>query len=137
MPTGSTGTGDVVPFFALPHFRQNLLPVGSSAEQERQNLVKLLQQKFPGTGPTDWSSGAVTAAASRGSTPLAIPFDTENATNSADILAIGKKRWEQKFRDGKSFAHCFPNGGKRVAATYPQYDSKGKLVVTLEMALKM
>jgi hypothetical protein len=36
MPTGSTGTGDVAPFFALPHFRQNLLPTGSSAEQERQ-----------------------------------------------------------------------------------------------------
>jgi hypothetical protein len=36
MPMGSTGTGDVAPFLGFPHFRQNALPEGSSAEQERQ-----------------------------------------------------------------------------------------------------
>jgi hypothetical protein len=41
MPTGSTGTGDVAPFLAFPHFRQNLLPGGSSAEQERQRDIRL------------------------------------------------------------------------------------------------
>ena len=107
----------------------------ASAEQERQNLIRFLQQKFPGTTPNDWALGAEGLAAARGAAPLVIPFDADNATNSADILAIGKKTWERKFKDGKTLANCFPNGGKRVANTYPQYDSKNKQVVTLEMAL--
>ena len=106
-----------------------------SAEQEQQALLKYFQQKFPGTGPQDWSLGAEGLTAARGVAPVAIPFNAENATNTADVLAIGKKQWDRKFRDGKSLASCFPNGGKRGAATYPQYDSKSNLVVTLELAI--
>ena len=106
-----------------------------SAEQERHALIKYFQQKFPGTGPQDWSLGAEGLTAARGVAPVAIPFNAENATNTADVLAIGKKQWGRKFKDGKSLAFCFPNGGKRVAVTYPQYDTKSNLVVTLEMAI--
>ena len=106
-----------------------------SAEQERHALIKYFQQKFPGTGPQDWSLGAEGLTAARGVAPVAIPFNVENATNTADVLAIGKKQWERKFKDGRSLAACFPNAGKRVAATYPQYDTKSNLVVTLEMAI--
>jgi len=115
----------------LPASAQALL----TAEQERQALIQVLQKRFPGTGPADWQLGVEGLVAGAGTVVQAIPFDSDNATNSADILAIGKKRWERKFKDGKSFAHCFPNGGKRIAAAYPQYDAKSKLVVTLEMAL--
>ena len=106
-----------------------------SAEQERLALIKYFQQKFPGMGSQDWSSGVEGLTAARGVVPVAIPFNAENATNTADILAIGKKQWERKFKDGKSLAACFPNAGKRVAATYPQYEAKSDLVVTLEMAI--
>lgn len=115
----------------LPSFAQ--APV--TAEQERQALIQVLQKRFPGTGPADWQLGVEGLIAGAVPVVQAIPFNSDNATNSADILAIGKKRWERKFKDGKSFGHCFPNGGKRIAAAYPQYDAKSKLVVTLEMAL--
>jgi sulfur-oxidizing protein SoxA len=104
----------------------------ATPEQDRQAIVQSIQQRFPGTSVADWTIGAEGLAANPGSGVTAIPFDTDNATNSADILAIGKKTWDRKFRNGKSLAACFPNVGKRVAATYPQYDTRTKQVVTLE-----
>ena len=104
-------------------------------DQERQALIQALQARLPGTQPADWTLGGEVLAASSGGYVQAIPFNADNATNSADIFAIGRKLWDRKFKDGKSLAHCFPNGGKRVAATYPQYDAKAKLAITLEMAI--
>ena len=100
-------------------------------EQQRQTLIRVLQSRVPGSTPSDWASGVNSAAA----VIQAIPLTADNATNSADILAIGKKTWERKFKDGKTFANCFPNAGKRVAAAYPQFDPKSKQVVTAEIAL--
>ena len=102
-----------------------------SPEQQRQSLIQALQKRFPGTTPNDWVLGVENPAAG----VQAIPLNADNATNSADILAIGKKAWDRKFRNGKSLATCFPNGGKRVAATYPQFDAKARQVVTVEMAI--
>ena len=51
------------------------------------------------------------------------------------MVAAGKKLWSAKFKDGRTLAGCFPNGGKRVAETYPQYDPKLKRVITLETAI--
>ena len=103
----------------------------SNPEQERLNLIQALQKRLPGTNPADWVVGG--AAFEPG--VQAIPLSADNATNSADILAIGKKLWGRKFADGKSLANCFPNGGKRVAAAYPQFDTASKQVVTFELAI--
>lgn len=59
----------------------------------------------------------------------------ENAGAGAAALEAGRKLWTRKFRNGRSLSGCFPNGGRRVAATYPQFDSRLKRVVTLEMAI--
>ena len=103
----------------------------ATPDQQRQALIQTLQTRFPGTNPGDWVLGAENPLAS----VLAIPLNADNATNAADILAIGKKAWDRKFKDGKSFANCFPNAGKRVAATYPQFDAKTRQVVTVDMAI--
>lgn len=107
----------------------------NTPEQDKQAIVQSIQQRFPGTSPADWANGADGLTANPGSVVTAIPFDADNATNSADILAIGKKAWDRKFKNGKSMAACFPNVGKRVAATYPQFDAKTRQVVTLEIAI--
>ena len=99
-------------------------------DQQRQSLVLTLQKRMPGTNPADWVQGANPSMVVQ-----AIPLNTDNATNSADILAIGRKAWDRKFKTGKSLAICFPNAGKRVAATYPQFDVKARQVVTVEMAI--
>ncbi len=94
-------------------------------------MIQAIQQSLPGTGPTDWVNGG----SSYERIVTTVPLSADNATNLADILAIGKKRWEQKFADGKTLANCFPNGGRRVAATFPQYDGNSRQVVTFEAAI--
>lgn len=50
-------------------------------------------------------------------------------------IAKGAALWKRRFKDGRSLASCFPNGGRRVAIAYPQYHPRLKLVFTLEMAI--
>jgi sulfur-oxidizing protein SoxA len=102
-----------------------------SVDRDRAALVAILQKKFPGVPPDDWSLGSTTF------TPglAVIPLGGANATNVNDILAIGRKAWERKFRDGKSLASCFPNGGQRAATNYPQVDGKSGALSTLEDAI--
>ena len=58
-----------------------------------------------------------------------------HAEEIAAVVEAGRKLWTTKFRDGRTLASCFPNGGRRVAATYPLYDTRLKAIVTLEMAI--
>ena len=114
------------PIFAVPPGLPAYTP-----EQERQAMIQVLQQRLPGTGPADWSNGGAAYEPS----VTSVPLNADNATNLADILAIGKKRWQQKFSNGKTLANCFPNGGRRVAASYPQFDPVSKQVVTFDLAI--
>jgi len=50
-------------------------------------------------------------------------------------LDRGKTLWEKPFRNGKSFASCFRNGGKNIAQGYPYWDKATKRVRTVEMDL--
>jgi sulfur-oxidizing protein SoxA len=100
-----------------------------NAELARQEMASRLESQLPGVPPAEYALGAAA-------------FDPElreqiaqNATASAAVLEEGRKLVNRKFRDGRSIAACFPNGGRRVAATYPQYDTRLKRVVTLEMAI--
>jgi sulfur-oxidizing protein SoxA len=100
-----------------------------NAELARQEMASRLESQLPGMPAAEYALGAA-------------GFDAEireriaqNATASAAALEEGRKLVNRKFRDGRSIAACFPNGGRRVAATYPQYDTRLKRVVTLEMAI--
>jgi sulfur-oxidizing protein SoxA len=102
-----------------------------NVERDRSYLLSILQKKIPAVAPDEWSFGS-----SAFTSGLAVvPLGGANATNVNDILAIGKKAWERKFRNGKSLASCFPNGGQRVAANYPQVDPKTAALSTLEDAI--
>ncbi len=46
----------------------------------------------------------------------------------------GKVMWEKKFKNGKSFSSCFPDG-PAIAHKYPRWDKKQKMVITLPLAL--
>lgn len=50
-------------------------------------------------------------------------------------LARGKKLWETPFRNGKTFASCFRNGGKNIAQGYPYWDKATQRVRTVEIDL--
>ncbi len=50
-------------------------------------------------------------------------------------LDEGKKLFETPFKNGKSYADCFPNKGIGVRQNYPYFDTKAGEVVTLSMAV--
>ena len=95
----------------------------------RREIDARLKESLPGVAPADFALGAAA-------------FDPElrarmqdNATAAAPVVAAGKALWTRKFKDGRSLSGCFPNGGRRVAQAYPQFDAKLKRVITLEMAV--
>ncbi len=141
MSVGASASAAVLLAFALaatPSLAQTAPASASKSvhsaptpERDRVSLIAAIQKRFPGVPVDEWSHGGASFAPGVAVTPLG----GVNATNVNDILAIGKKTWERKFRNGKSLASCFPNGGQRVAATYPQVDTRFNRVVTLEDAI--
>ncbi|ACA14728.1 sulfur oxidation protein [Methylobacterium sp. 4-46] len=49
----------------------------------------------------------------------------------------GKELFETPFKNGKTFADCFENGGIGIRQTYPRFDAKLGEVVTLEYAVNL
>jgi L-cysteine S-thiosulfotransferase len=50
-------------------------------------------------------------------------------------LEAGKEMFSTPFKNGKTYADCFPNGGIGIRQSYPTFDEKEGKVVTLELAL--
>ncbi|WP_027565958.1 sulfur oxidation c-type cytochrome SoxA [Bradyrhizobium sp. URHA0013] len=50
-------------------------------------------------------------------------------------LDAGKEMFATPFKNGKTYADCFPNGGIGIRQNYPYFDEKDGKVVTLELAL--
>jgi sulfur-oxidizing protein SoxA len=50
-------------------------------------------------------------------------------------LEAGKEMFAKPFKNGKSYADCFANGGIGVRQIYPTFDEKEGKVITLELAL--
>ncbi len=48
---------------------------------------------------------------------------------------MGKEMFSKPFKNGKSYADCFPNQGIGIRQNYPYFDDKEGKVVTLELAL--
>jgi sulfur-oxidizing protein SoxA len=50
-------------------------------------------------------------------------------------LEAGKEMFAKPFKNGKTYADCFANGGVGIRQTYPTFDEKEGKVITLELAL--
>jgi L-cysteine S-thiosulfotransferase len=50
-------------------------------------------------------------------------------------LDMGKDMFTKPFKNGKSYADCFPNQGIGIRQNYPYFDAKEGKVITLELAL--
>jgi sulfur-oxidizing protein SoxA len=50
-------------------------------------------------------------------------------------LDAGKEMFTKPFKNGKTYADCFANGGVGIRQNYPYFDEKDGKVVTLELAL--
>jgi len=49
-----------------------------------------------------------------------------------DALAKGEKLFKTKFANGKTYASCFPKGGKGIRQNYPYFDKASGQIKTLE-----
>lgn len=103
----------------------------ASPEQDRRQLVEHYRDKFPEIRFEDYVYGALSfdggAKGQYDSIMELPPFD--------NVIDQGRQMWEKPFGNGKTFAGCFPNGGRNVAGNYPYFDDQLGKVVTFEMAL--
>lgn len=103
----------------------------ASPEQDRAAFIALYQEKFPAVPLEGYVDGALML-----SRDAKTQFDSimEFPPFQGDIDR-GKKLWETPFRNGKTFADCFANGGRNVVGAYPYYDASRDKVVTFEMQI--
>jgi sulfur-oxidizing protein SoxA len=103
----------------------------ASAEAFRSDIEAAMRSRFPSLTPADLAAGSAAFDAER----RAEAERLKPAPGSAEAIEAGRRIWTRKFAKGRSLAGCFPNGGRRIAAGYPQYDQRLKRVVTLETAI--
>lgn len=103
----------------------------ASPEDDRAAFISLYREKFPTVPLEDYVNGALMLSSDARSQFDSImdfpPFQRE--------IDNGKALWEKPFRNGKTFAGCFANGGRNVAGNFPYYDAAADRVVTFEMAI--
>ncbi len=98
-------------------------------EEDRKQAIAYFKSKLPTVKFQDYIYGA-----------LALDKDSKSQYDSImefppfeGVVEAGKEMWEKPFKNGKTFASCFPNGGKNVAGNYPRFDASLNKVVTFEM----
>lgn len=103
----------------------------ATPEQDRKQILELYKNKFPNIKFNDYVYGALNlnpdAKAQYDSIMSFPPYTNE--------LDKGQALWDKPFKNGKTFASCFPNGGKNVAGNYPMFDNASGKVVTFENAI--
>ncbi len=104
-------------------------PCRASPEQDRAAMIAFFQQRFPDVPLDDYINGALAlsrdARAQFDSIMEFPPFHGE--------IDRGKRLWEKRFRNGRTFADCFASGGRGIAGNYPYHDGNSNRVVTFEM----
>lgn len=93
-----------------------------------QNYFK---KKFPKTEYADFQNGVYSIDAGSRAQWEAIEEFPPYELN----IDSGEKLFNTPFKNGKSYADCFENGGIGIAHKYPMYDSKAKEVLTIELLL--
>src|SRR5260221_14150903 len=95
----------------------------AAPESIRHESTARLRAQLPDVAPADYALGAAA-------------FDAElrarvqeNADAGAAAVEAGRTLWTAKFKDGRSLASCFPNGGRRIAGNYPLYHPRLQRVV--------
>ena len=107
------------------------LAAAAGAEEVRSAILAAQKERHPSLASADLAAGsAAFDPARRDQAEVNRP-----APGAAEAIEAGRKIWTRKFAKGKSLAGCFPNGGRRIATAYPQYDPRVKRLVTLETAI--
>jgi sulfur-oxidizing protein SoxA len=101
----------------------------AAPELSRTEIAAALKARLSDLADADYALGSAAFD------PEIRRLQEENAAAASATIEAGKALWTRKFKDGRTLGGCFPNGGRRVAASYPQFDPRLKRVITLEMAV--
>src|SRR5206468_7178481 len=92
---------------------------------------KFFTDKFPKLKPEDFVNG-----------PYSMNEDLHRQWEEKEqfppyefALDAGKEMFATPFKNGKTYADCFPNKGIGIRQNYPTFDEKEGKVITLEFAL--
>lgn len=107
------------------------LAAAAGAEDVRREILAGQKERHPALSAADLATGSAAFDPAR----QAEAERQRPVPGAAEAIEAGKRLWTRKFGKGKSLAGCFPNGGRRIATAYPQYDPRVKRVVTLETAI--
>ena len=109
------------------------LPMVSQAspQSDLKKFQSYYNKKFPGLKLSDYADGSYALNKTARSSWEAImefpPYEAE--------LEKAEKAWNTPFKNGKTYASCFKNGGKGIAQNYPYWDAKKKMVKTIELEI--
>ncbi len=106
------------------------LPTAAQATpaEDLQAFREYFMKRFPGVPLDEYKNGVYAINADARSSWEAI----EEFPPYEDAVAKGEKLFKTKFANGKSYASCFPNGGKGIRQNYPYFDKNSGKVKTLE-----
>jgi len=121
--------------FGLATLLWAALPAGAADSVDPAADAKAFQNyfttKFPKLKPADFVNG-----------PYSLNEDMHRQWVEKEefppyefSLDMGKEMFAKPFKNGKSYADCFDNGGIGVRQNYPYFDEKEGKVITLELAL--
>jgi len=103
----------------------------SDPVEDLKRYQKFFHERFPEFSANDFANGMYN-------------FNSDKLSQYEDIMQIppyemaveeGKELFETRFKNGKTYADCFPNKGVGIAQTYPKFDAKTGIVQTLESAI--
>lgn len=108
-------------------------PIVSSAtpEDDKKAFQEFFKKRFPNVPFDDFNNGVYALNAGAREQWMAI----EEFPPYQIAVDEGKKAFETPFKNGQTYASCFPNNGIGVNELYPMFDTKRGEVVTLSQAV--
>jgi len=107
------------------------LPAQAAPQEDLEKFQNYFYKKFPNTPKDDFINGVYSIdAASREQWESIEEFPPYELS-----IEKGEKLFGTPFKNGKTYASCFENGGIGIAHRYPFFDTSAGEVVTLELAI--
>ena len=109
------------------------LPAQADPASDLKKFRSYFKEKYPNVPFDDYSNGLYSLPQFK---ELRESWEAINEFPPMEIgFAKGEKMWGTPFPNGKTFASCFRNGGKKIAQRYPYWSKKAQKVVTAEIDL--
>ncbi len=105
--------------------------LAADPRQEQMELRNFYRQRFPALSLQDYADGVYALDPIARESWLAI----EEFPPYEPAIERGEAAFTRSFRNGNSYADCFPDQGIGIANTYPKWDQQQGQVITLAMAI--